>query len=170
MEAAAEDGPLLRELKWVHSHIRRDLVTVRELARMATEGEEAAAIREGIADLKTNGPLWQLRFNCLNYCRFVHTHHNLEDSAIFPALRERDEALNPVIDRLEADHRVVSDLLDEVERGARGALEQEAEVRERLAAALDRLADHLIEHLDYEEEALGPTLNSMEAWPAPRRG
>ena len=146
----SEDGPLLRELKWVHSHIRRDLVTVRELSRRVTEGEEAAAIREGITDLKTNGPLWQLRFSCLNYCRFVHTHHNVEDAAIFPALRDRDQALGPVIDRLESDHREVSDLLDDVEREARGPLDHEAAARERLAAGLDRLAEHLLEHLDYE--------------------
>lgn len=161
----SDDGPLLRELKWVHSHIRRDLATVRELSRRVNEGEEADTIRDGIAELKTNGPLWQLRFNCLNYCRFVHTHHNVEDAAIFPVLRDRDQALGPVIDRLEADHRVVSDLLDEVEAQARGPLDRENEVRERLASALDRLASHLLEHLDYEEEALGPTLNEMEAWP-----
>lgn len=161
----SDDGPLLHELKWVHSHIRRDLATVNELSRRATEGEDAAAIRDGIAELKTNGPLWQLRFNCLNYCRFVHSHHNLEDAALFPALRDRDEALNPVIDRLEADHRTVSDLLDEVEEAANGPLEQEGEVRERLASALHRLAGHLLEHLDYEEKAIGPALNEMEGWP-----
>ena len=125
----SDDGPLLRELKWVHSHIRRDLATVSELSRRVTEGEDADAIRDGIAELQTNGPLWQLRFNCLNYCRFVHSHHNLEDAALFPALRDRDQALGPVIDRLEADHRVVSDLLDEVEAQARGSLEHEDEVR-----------------------------------------
>lgn len=161
----SDDGPLLRELKWVHSHIRRDLATVSELSRRVTEGEEADAIRDGIAELQTNGPLWQLRFNCLNYCRFVHSHHNLEDAALFPALRDRDQALGPVIDRLEADHRVVSDLLDEVEAQARGSLDHEDEIRELLASALDHLAGHLLEHLDYEEKAIGPALNEMEGWP-----
>ncbi len=150
----------------MHRNIRRDLATVRELARRVSEGAGAAAIREEIAALKTNGPLWQLRFNCLNYCRFVHSHHNAEDVGLFPALRRRDEGLNPVIDRLEADHRVVSELLDEVEAAARGPLEGEDPARARLSAALDRLAGHLLEHLDYEEESLGPTLNELEAWPA----
>jgi hypothetical protein len=160
-----DEGPLLRELRWVHGNVRRDLATVRELAGRVDEGEDADLIREGIAGLKTNGPLWQLRYGCLNYCRFVHSHHNLEDAALFPALRSRDEALGPVIERLEAEHRVVSDLLDEVEAAAGGPLGEEAEARERLSGALSRLADDLLAHLDYEEEALGPTLNGLEAWP-----
>ena len=95
----------------------------------------------------------------------MHSHHNLEDAALFPALRSRDEALGPVIERLEAEHRVVSGLLDEVEAAAEGPLGEQAEARERLSAALGRLAGDLLEHLDYEEEALGPTLNGLEAWP-----
>ena len=42
-----DEGPLLRELRWVHGNVRRDLATVRELARRVDEGEEADLIREG---------------------------------------------------------------------------------------------------------------------------
>ena len=69
-----------------------------------------------------------------------------------------------MIDRLEADHRQVSDLLDEVEAGA-DALSQaeEAETRARLAGALDELATHLLEHLTFEEENVEEAMRSMTA-------
>lgn len=111
---------LFAELLWVHGAIRRDLATVEELAAEVLDGLPAEEARERIADLQTNGPLWQLKVNCLRYCRFVHMHHNAEDSLFFPTLRAANPDVSPVIDRLEADHRTVSDLLDEVEAAAAG--------------------------------------------------
>ena len=121
-------------------------------------------MRRELAALKTNGPLWRLKVNCLHYCRFVHAHHGAEDRMLFPALRAADPGLGEVIDKLEADHRQVSDLLDEVEAGA-GALSQaeETETRARLAGALDELATHLLEHLAFEEESVEETMRSMTA-------
>jgi hypothetical protein len=159
-----EDGPLFKELLWVHGVVRRDLETVRGLVADVLDGAPAAEVRERVEALKTSGPLWQLRMNCLHYCRFVHSHHNHEDALLFPAIREH-EGMNPVVDRLEADHRRVSDLLDEVEEAVKGPLEDDASARVRVASGLEDLATHLLEHLDYEEEAIGPVLNQWEAWP-----
>jgi Hemerythrin HHE cation binding domain len=154
---------LFDELLWVHRMIRRDLERVRELAAGAANGDASAAtIRDGIQDLKTNGPLWKLKVNCLRYCSFVHSHHNAEDALLFPALRAANPDLGPVVDRLEADHRRVSDLLDEVE-GSAGVLNDHVEDdgRERVAKALEELADHLLEHLEFEEENVAETMRSM---------
>jgi hypothetical protein len=75
---------LFDELLWVHRMIRRDLETVRKLVAGANGDAPAAEIRDGIEDLKTNGPLWKLKVNCLRYCAFVHSHHNAEDALLFP--------------------------------------------------------------------------------------
>jgi hypothetical protein len=154
------------ELQWVHRAIRRDLATVRDLAAAAANGDASAGeVREGIETLKTNGPLWKLKVNCLHYCAFVHSHHNAEDSLLFPTLRASNPKLGSVVDRLEADHRQVSDLLDEVEAAAgdlRGEVAQEQ--RARLATALDGLADHLLEHLEFEEENLADVLGEMTSF------
>jgi len=109
---------LVRELKWVHDLIRRDLTTVRQMAEQIPAGLPALEIRAGIESLAANGPLWQLRVNCLHYCRFVHSHHSLESHAWFPALRAADPAINPVVDKLETDHENVAGLLDEVDDAA----------------------------------------------------
>ena len=152
-----------KELLWVHRMVRRDLATVRELATDTANGDASAAeVRDGIQSLKTNGPLWKLKVNCLRYCGFVHSHHNAEDVMLFPALRAANPELGPVVDRLEADHRLVSDLLDEVEASA-GALGDGSgeDERARVDLALEGLAGHLLEHLDFEEENIAETLRSM---------
>jgi Hemerythrin HHE cation binding domain len=157
---------LLDELLWVHDRIRHDLDICTELARRAADGLAADEVRAEIRSLQTNGPLWKLRVNCLYYCRFVHAHHNLEDVAIFPGLRAHDPALTPVVDRLEADHRSVSDQLDEVEAAADALLaEDAADPRARVVTALDELAAGLLAHLTYEEEAIGPTILEWDGWP-----
>jgi Hemerythrin HHE cation binding domain len=155
---------LFDELLWVHGMIRRDLATVRELAEATTNGAPADEVRRELTALKTRGPLWQLRLNCLHYCRFVHAHHGAEDRMLFPVLRAADPQLGDVIDRLEADHRRVSDLLDEVEAGANALSEaEETQTRAALAGALEELATHLLEHLAFEEENVEDAMRSMTA-------
>jgi hemerythrin-like domain-containing protein len=93
----------------------------------------------------------------------VHTHHNLEDIALFPRLRRFHPALSSVIDKLEADHVVVSNYLDTVEAVA-DRLDTDEAARITLAHALNELAEHLLTHLDYEEANISPTLRRMDGW------
>ena len=151
----------VQELLWVHDMIRRDLVAVRRLAADALDGAPPEDLSAEIESLQTKGPLWKLRMNCMHYCRFVHGHHSLEDQAMFPALLESNPELSPVLDKLKADHREIAGYLDEIAESI-GELQwdETPSSRQRLAAALDRLSEHLLVHLDYEEEALSPTLRS----------
>jgi hemerythrin superfamily protein len=157
----AAGASLYDELLWVHGMIRRDLETVRHLAQAVRDGAPAAEAADALADLKTNGPLWKLRVNCLHYCRFVHAHHGAEDRLLFPALRTANPELDPVVDRIEADHRKVAELLDEVEAACESAAGGDAEQRSGLAAALDELAEHLLEHLSFEERSVEDTMRAM---------
>jgi len=155
---------MFKELLWVHSVIRRDLEIVEQLAADVTEGLPGEAVEEALAELKTNGPLWQLKVNCLRYCRFVHAHHGAEDGLLFPALRAADSSIGPVVDRLEADHARVSDLLDVVEATARALTEtNHDDARRRVIDGLRDLHGHLLEHLDYEELNTGPTIRRLES-------
>jgi hemerythrin superfamily protein len=161
-----EANPLLAELKWVHGLLRRDLRTCQTLAASVTAGASAAEVRDEIRALKAQGPLFQLRLNCLQYCRIVHGHHGAENAALFPRVRRADPRLNPIVDRLEEDHRKVSDLLDEVEASSLGvgSLADVAE-RQRLVEALHALSARLLDHLDFEEESLAPVLATWKDWP-----
>jgi iron-sulfur cluster repair protein YtfE (RIC family) len=142
--------------------IRRDLDVVKKLSAGVLRGLPASEVHAGINELKASGPLWRLKVSCLRYCRFVHSHHNLEDELLLPALRRRNPAINPVVDKLEEDHRVVSGLLDAVEAAADEVFENDGELaRCRVADALNALAEHLLSHLDFEERNAGPTIRRM---------
>src|ERR1022692_367905 len=170
---------MVAELKWVHDMIRRDLRTVRQMAADVTAGLPAQEIQAGIRSLAANGPLWQLKINCLQYCRFVHSHHHAESIMLFPGLRRANPALNSVVDKLEADHLSISGLLDEVGEAAqeRSRLDEVGEaaqelssredpaVRERLSQALQKLSTDLLAHLQYEEENISDTLRTLPGWP-----
>lgn len=158
---------LMRELLGVHSVLRRDLEVVRGLARSVSSGAASATqAREGVEGLESSSPIWQLKIGCMHYCRFVHGHHGFEDGAWFPALRKAGPEVGPVIDKLEDDHRRISDLTDDVSAAVDGLDRADTPAtRSELSGALETLASSLLEHLDYEERALAPTLVQLEEWP-----
>ncbi len=85
---------------------------------------------------------------------------------MFPALQQVNPDLVPVVDRLMADHRRVSHLLDEIEASASAlVVEDGTGIRSQIVTALGDLATDLLAHLAFEEEALGPTLLKLEEWP-----
>jgi hemerythrin-like domain-containing protein len=96
----------------------------------------------------------------------VHSHHHAESVLLFPALRRANPALNPVVDKLEADHASVSDLLGEVETAARELSDAEdPAARDRLTQALQQLSADLLAHLQYEEDHISDTLRTWSDWP-----
>ena len=48
---------------------------VEKLAADVGDGLRGQAVEDALGELKTNGPLWQLKVNCLRYCRQVDAHH-----------------------------------------------------------------------------------------------
>ena len=148
-----------RLLLQVHAAIRSDLERVERLAAQAVDGLPADEVRRELEEIKRDGMLWRLRIDCLRYCRFVHSHHTAEDVAFFPELRTTNPAINPVIDRLEADHRRVSLDLDAVEAAAKALSDDEDEpARKAVADALEVLRERLLAHLDYEERSIHDTV------------
>jgi hypothetical protein len=153
---------MFEALLWVHSAIRRDLEVVERLAADVGNGLPGEAVQATLAELKTTGPLWQLKVNCLRYCSFVHAHHGAEDVLLFPALRAANPSIGPAVDRLEADHARVSDLLDVVEAAARELTATDDDARRRVIDGLEELHLHLLEHLEYEERNAGPTMRRLD--------
>lgn len=157
---------MFRELLAIHTHLRRDLATVRRLADSVRAGITPPEIVAEIRDLETHSPLWRLRYGCMHYCRFVHFHHTIEDAALFPMVRKHDPSLNRVVDRLEEDHLVVHHITERIAAEADLMTADGSEgSRARLVSALLELEEHLLAHLAFEEEALGPLLSTWDAWP-----
>jgi hypothetical protein len=156
---------LVEELRWIHGVIRSNLQTISLVVAQLNAGASAEHTRAQINELASTSAIWTLRVNCFHYCRLAHGHHHLEDIALFPYLRHFNPALCPVIDRLEADHAIVSDYLDQVEAAAAARLGADEAARSILADALNGLAAYLLTHLDYEETSIVSTLRRMDGLP-----
>ena len=156
-----------RQLKLIHQMLRNDLTACRELAVEVAAGAPSEHIRDRIAEVRQSSPLSTLQVNCLYHCRVVHMHHSIENADMFPALRRSNPDLGAVVDRLEADHRDISSLLDLVDSSARDLDGVAAgDARARLVTALRDLATRLLEHLAFEEEHIAATMRGWERWPA----
>jgi len=157
---------MFRELLYIHTLLRRDLQTVRRLANEAREGRSPESILAEVRELQTNSPLWRLKYGCLYYSRFVHTHHTIEDGALFPAVRRLEPSLNRVVDRLEEDHLTVHHITERIAAVAeRVVTDTSGESRSELVEALSDLETHLLSHLAFEEDSLGPLLSTWSEWP-----
>jgi len=172
--AVFEDRPetargrmLYEALLAIHALIRRDLTTVERLAAAVLDGLPADGVHEELEALKSNSLLWQFQVSCLRYCGFVHLHHHAEDTEFFDELEQTNPAIGPVVDRLRADHRAVSDYLDAVEAAARALSEDDGhDARRAVADALEVLEGHLLAHLDYEELNVAGTARRLRDLPS----
>ena len=150
----------------VHAAIRRDLDLIQELAGKALDGADAEDLRDELEALKRGSMLWRLQVNCLRYCSFVHSHHNAEDADFFSELRETNPAINPVIDRLQSEHRRVSDDLDAVEAAADALTDDDGRpARKAVFDTLQALRENLLAHLDYEELNIEATVRRVREPP-----
>ncbi len=162
----ARSQALIDQLRWVHEMLRRDLTSVRALAARVVDGASVSEVQAGLRDLQSNGPLFQLRVNCLSYCQTLHSHHRNEDAILFPAVRRATPQLKDAVDRLEADHRLVAARLDRIEALAQDLSDVAA--RKALVDVLTDLSTDLLEHLEFEEQSLAPVLNGWDDWPEQR--
>jgi alkanesulfonate monooxygenase SsuD/methylene tetrahydromethanopterin reductase-like flavin-dependent oxidoreductase (luciferase family) len=138
----------------VHNALRSELEQLHDLIGQVAAGDlDAGRARSHISTMTMRQNKWTLGTYCESYCRLVTTHHTVEDRSLFPSLRHGDERLAPVIDRLEQEHHVIHDLLEQVDR----ALVEFVSVPDgmpTLRAAVDLLSDALLSHLSYEEREL----------------
>jgi hypothetical protein len=160
----ARGRALYGSLLAVHALIRRDLDFVQELAAQTLEGIDAEELRRQLHALERGSMLWRVQVNCLHYCSFVHLHHNAEDADFFSELRDTNPTIDPVIDRLQAEHRRVSHDLDAVETAANAlAHEGGLQARKAVVEALHALRENLVAHLEYEEVNLEATVRRVRA-------
>ena len=144
-----------QHLKDVHDHLRAELTQVRDVVEQVVRGHLAVgAARSAVNAMTMRQNNWTLGAYCESYCRLVTGHHGLEDTGIFPHLRASDPDAVPVIDRLEEEHEVIHDVLDDVDRALVALVADEPGALGRLQHVVDVLTDTLLSHLAYEEREL----------------
>ena len=143
----------------IHDALRGELARLRDIVEQVLAGEEEAGrARNLINELTLRQNNWTLGAYCAQYCRFVTGHHSLEDRSVFPHLRSREPALGPELDRLQQEHVVIHDLLEQLDDALVGLVSGASDARE-LQRAVDRLGDSLLDHLSSEEDALVEALD-----------
>jgi iron-sulfur cluster repair protein YtfE (RIC family) len=148
-------------LKDVHDHLRAELSQVRDLLRQVKQHQlTAAQAREQVNELSLRQNNWTLGAYCAQYCAIVTGHHGLEDQAVFPHLRRGDPGIAPVIDRLEAEHVIIHEVLMDVDRVLVKLITDPGELDE-ITEAVDVLTQTLLSHLAYEEREITEPLTRL---------
>jgi hypothetical protein len=148
----------------IHDHLRAELAQVRDIVDQVRRGQlSVGAARSEINTMTMRQNNWTLGAYCESYCRIVTGHHTLEDRSVFTHLRRRDPDLGAVLDRLQEEHVVIHDVLEQVDDALVGlvgapAYGPDAAALDELQRALDLLTDTLLSHLAYEERELIPPL------------
>ena len=136
------------EMATIHSAFRRELRLAPALIRSVEHGDRLqAGVVSAHLDLVD---------------RFLHHHHTIEDSMVWPVLLDRVPAdIMPIVELMETQHEIVADLLRYT-----GALRMEwrkdadSSRAAQLATLYARLHDALVEHLDAEERHVMPLVEA----------
>lgn len=90
------------------------------------------------------------------YAGEVLAHHTTEDDVVFPELVARVPSLAPLMERADADHHHLDELMEDVTASL--AAVAEGAPAERAAAVLRQVADHMDEHLGMEDRDFLPVI------------
>jgi hemerythrin-like domain-containing protein len=144
----------------VHAHLRSELEQIRDVVAEVAVGQSNPALARSLINrMSMRQNYWSLGAFCATYCRVLTMHHAIEDASLFTDLRSRDESLGPIVERLSEEHEVVAAVITRLDDAlvAMIAMVEDPEKLSAVQSEVERLADVLLSHLDYEEsELLGP--------------
>ena len=143
-----------RHLVEVHEHYRAELRQLRELLERVTQGVITAGQARGDLNafaLRANN--WALGGVCQRQCVALVDHHTVEDGSIFPHLLSRQRSLRDVLDRLDAEHHGIGEVLEEIDAALVHLARNPAEIGP-ITEAVELLTDTLLSHFAYEEREL----------------
>lgn len=143
--ARASDPADMRMMGIVHGALARDLRRVRETLTSppAPDTVQRRALGEHVA--------WLMEF--------LHTHHTGEDEGLWPAVRAANPGAGPLLDSLEADHRLIAPAATALRSAGERYATGDA-TAEELVAALDALSAELLPHLDREVADAMPVVSA----------
>jgi hypothetical protein len=166
LSAAAEAHPAAadnhRNLVAIHDHLRSELVQIGQAVNQVAAGElPPGEARSLISRMTLRQNHWTLGSFCASYCRIVTIHHAVEDTHMFPGLAAVAPSLQSVLDRLEAEHLVIAEVLERFDRAlvdlvreTDGSAVPSSAGTAEINALAGELGDVLLSHLAYEEDEL----------------
>jgi Hemerythrin HHE cation binding domain len=140
----------------VHNHYRAELEQVRDLLDRVTKGLAAGEARGELNRLTIRANGGTLGGACQMQCVSLTEHHGTEDASIFPHLRESQDSLRGVLDRLDTEHHAIHRVLEEIDAALIHLVQHPSDLGP-ITEAIDLLTDTLLSHFAYEErELVGP--------------
>lgn len=144
-----------RHLIDVHDALRAELTQLRDLVAQVAAGTSSPdSVRSFITRMTIRQNHWTLGTFCETYCRVLTHHHTLEDRSVFPHLRRSEPELAAVLDRLEAEHVIIADMLERIDQALIALVSAAADGMAGVQATVDVLTDALLSHFSYEEREL----------------
>lgn len=138
----------------VHDHYRGELWELRDmLERVAQGAVTAGQARSQLNALALRANNWAFGGLCQRQCVALVEHHLSEDGTIFPHLRRRQRSLQPVLDRLDAEHHAIGEVLEDIDAALVHLAQNPAELNP-ITEAVDLLTDTMLSHFAYEEREL----------------
>ena len=131
----------------VHGALERDLARARRASSTAPypQGAQRRALGAHV--------VWLMDF--------LHGHHTSEDEGLWPAVRAKNPTAGPLLDSLEADHRLIEPAAASLRTaGSAYAASSGDEARADLVAAIDALVAVLLPHLEREVEEAMPVVSA----------
>ena len=138
----------------IHQHLRQELSNLRDVIQEVRGGRTSAAeARSYLNTMTMRQNYWTLGAFCAAYCRVVSVHHAIEDQSLFPDLKQADQSLGPIIERLQHEHEGIARVLGDID-AALVAMVEDDERLDDAQIAVDHLSDALLAYLKYEEDQL----------------
>ena len=151
-----------RRLALFHRWHLQQMQGVAQVMQQVEVGEKSLAQLDGaISELQMAANYRQFGNLCGAECEMLTGHHSVEDQFIFPALHGNgSHGLRKVVERLREEHAVIHHVIEELEAGAKAAMQNPgAETFAILKSIFLRLEQLVRSHFRYEEteleEALG---------------
>lgn len=141
-------------LQDVHEHYRAELANVRGVVDQVRAGVASLAdARSAVNEMAVRANNWTLGGVCQAHCLALTQHHTMESEAIFPHLVQQQPELAPVVARLHAEHLLIHEVLEDLDRALVHLVGQPGDLQP-LDDALVVLGDTLLSHFAYEEREL----------------
>lgn len=146
----------------IHDMYRANLAQVRTVLDKIADGTlEVGEARAAVHTTGLRATYEQLGSFCGQMCSMVQVHHTIEDAHLYPPLRQADDSLGAVLDRLVEEHRVIHAVLVDLDAMI-VAMIDDPEQLPGVHTLFERLEALLLSHFVYEEETLVDALGYYE--------
>ena len=149
-----------RRLTLFHEMHLRELSRInRAMENVFAGNGTAESLLTTITSMQMVSNMRQFGNLCGAACQMLTGHHTIEDQWVFPALHGHSDGLNKVVERLQAEHLIIHDLLERLEAAAVALItDPGTKSATALRSEFKRLETFVVSHFGYEQTELEESL------------